>query len=86
VSRRAFLGVAALGAVSTISAGAVAAGARGLREASWWREWDDAVAAARVEGRLSLVTWADSWGGPGYGGFGKTARRFERVDGLLVGG
>jgi ABC-type Fe3+ transport system substrate-binding protein len=79
LSRRAFLTVAALGGVAVVSAGAAAAGPRALREVVWSRQWDDLVAAARAERTLSLVTWADTWGGPGYGGFGATIRRFEQA-------
>jgi iron(III) transport system substrate-binding protein len=85
LSRRALLKFAALGAAGAAASGAVAAGPRALQEAGWQREWDDLVAAARAEGRLSLVTWADSWGGPGYGGFGGTIKQFERAfPGLVV--
>jgi iron(III) transport system substrate-binding protein len=79
LDRRAFLKAASLGSVSAVCADAVAAGPGAPQEASWRREWDDVVAAATAEGRLSLVTWANSWGGPGYAGFGGTIKRFEQT-------
>lgn len=32
----------------------------------WEREWEDVIAAATAEGRLSLLTWGMTWGGSGY--------------------
>lgn len=44
----------------------------------WERRWAALVAAAMAEGKLSLLTWADTWGGPGYAGFSGVAARFGR--------
>jgi iron(III) transport system substrate-binding protein len=33
---------------------------------SWTAEWDGVIEAARAEGKLSLLTWGETWGGAGY--------------------
>ena len=33
---------------------------------AWRQEWEGVITAARAEGKLSLLTWGDTWGGVGY--------------------
>jgi hypothetical protein len=42
-------------------------------------DWQSLVTAARAEGRLSILTWGDAWGGPGFGGFASAVERFEKT-------
>jgi ABC-type Fe3+ transport system substrate-binding protein len=80
LSRRAFLKVAALAAVSTATAHAHPA-----QDDPWQHEWDGLVAAATAEGRLSLITWGDTWGGSAYPGFRGVVARFEEAfPGIVV--
>src|SRR5438105_7596596 len=61
LSRRSLLRVAAAGGAAA-AMGALVVGA----SADWQAEWDELVAAARAEGRVSLVTWGTTWGGSGF--------------------
>ena len=45
----------------------------------WQRDWRALVEAARAEGRVSVLTWGNAWGGPGFGGFAAAVERFERA-------
>jgi iron(III) transport system substrate-binding protein len=45
----------------------------------WQRDWQVLVEAARAEGRLSILTWGNAWGGPGFAGFAGAVDRFEEA-------
>jgi iron(III) transport system substrate-binding protein len=66
LSRRAFVRLAALGAVASMAP---------LPAALAGGEWHAAVRAAQAEGRLSLLTWGTTWGGSG---FPTVIQAFER--------
>jgi len=84
LNRRAFLRVAALGAAASAAAGALAATAARstaspgaaravpVQDVTWGPEWDDVIASARAEGKLSLLTVVG-------GGYGSLVESFERA-------
>src|SRR3954469_12512326 len=86
LNRRAFLQMAALGAAASAAAGARAAapaaspvGSDTAREAAppaqdvaWNEEWEDAIAAARAEGKLSLLTLVGT-------GYARAVESFEQA-------
>jgi iron(III) transport system substrate-binding protein len=64
------------------AAGQKTATATAGRAADWEREWAEVVAAATAEGRLSLLTWAETWGGVGYP---RVVERFQQAfPGIVV--
>jgi len=73
LNRRAFLRLATLATVASAAACSLSAVAEVPRISSdsgpgptWGKEWDELIAAAKAEGKLSLLTWGDTWGGAGY--------------------
>src|SRR5688572_6787434 len=91
-SRRAFLRRVALGMAAcaagqafTIASDPLTARAQAGPSTVWQAEWERLIAAATAEGRLSLITWGDTWGGPGFPGFSGVAARFEEAfPGIVV--
>jgi iron(III) transport system substrate-binding protein len=91
-SRRTFLrnvaiGVAACaaGQAFTLASHPPPVRAQPERPSAWQTEWESLIAAATTEGRLSLITWGDTWGGPGFAGFSGVAARFEEAfPGIVV--
>lgn len=80
LSRRRFLRVAALGCGALWSWPALAQELTpDGREDPDAQQWLDLVAAARAEGKLSLITYGNTWGGPTYRGFLGVARAFEQA-------
>jgi iron(III) transport system substrate-binding protein len=91
LSRRAFLTIAALGSATAAFRFAAApnavarAHAAPARDDPWHQEWERLVAAATAEGRLGLITWGDTWGGPSFPGFRGVVARFEEAfPGIVV--
>ena len=91
LSRRSFLRFAAVGAataaISIASAPTAVARtyAAPARDDAWQQEWERLVAAATAEGRLGLITWGDTWGGPTFPGFRGIVARFEEAfPGIVV--
>lgn len=89
-TRRALFAAAALPATvwwagcasRTPSGGAPAGGEGGPPRGAtgdWRRDWQALIEAARAEGRLSLLTWGNAWGGPGFAGFAGAVERFEKA-------
>lgn len=91
-SRRAFLRTVAVGVAAcaasqafTIASHPPTARAQPDYPPTWPSEWESLVAAATAEGRLSLITWGNTWGGSGFPGFGGVAARFEEAfPGIVV--
>jgi iron(III) transport system substrate-binding protein len=77
LTRRALVQIGALGALSTL--GLARAASAPESDPLVGTAWDEAVAAATAEGRLSLLTWGNTWGGSTYRGFQGAAAAFERV-------
>lgn len=73
LNRRAFLRLATLAAAASAAACSLSAVAEVPRISSdsgpgsaWEKEWGDLIVAAQAEGKLSLLTWGDTWGSAGY--------------------
>ena len=90
LTRRLFLRIAALAAATSAiplvsMPGLSPARAAPAHDDAWQQEWDDLVAAARAEGRLAIITWGDTWGGPTFPGFrGVVARFADAFPGIVV--
>jgi ABC-type Fe3+ transport system substrate-binding protein len=84
-TRRALFRAAALsttswwaGCASKTPGGALVVGEAGPRPTGTG-DWQVLIEAARGEGGLSLLTWGNAWGGPGFAGFAGAVARFEKT-------